>query len=90
MSFPYAPRRTTDSGQPVMEPLMWNTPLLEALVLLARATSGDFARACDVATEAFERERLFSGATQLNAEIVASAVGGLWGDEPQPAMPVVT
>jgi hypothetical protein len=49
-------------------------------VLLARATSGDFARACDVVTEAFERESLFNGATQLLAEIVESALAGLRGD----------
>ena len=81
MALPHAPRRTTDPEQPVMVPLDWNTPLLEGLVLLARATNGDFARACEVASEAFERESLFSGATQLNAEIVASALEGMRGDD---------
>ena len=80
MTLPHAPRRTKDPEQPVMHPLDWNTPLIESLVLLARATSGDFARACDVVTEAFERESLFNGATQLLAEIVESALAGLRGD----------
>jgi hypothetical protein len=84
MTLPHAPRRTKDPEQPVMHPLDWNTPLIESLVLLAKETSGDFARACDVATEAFEHESLFNGATQLLAEIVASALDGLRGDGTPP------
>jgi hypothetical protein len=84
MALPYAPCRTTDPGSPVMQPLDWNTPLVEGLVLLAKETSGDFARACDVAAEAFGRESLFSGATQLIAEIVASTLEGLMGDGTPP------
>jgi hypothetical protein len=74
MALPFAPCRTTGPEQGIMQPLDWNTLLIEALVLLARATKGDFAAACEVAREAFEKESLFSGATQLNAEIVASAL----------------
>jgi hypothetical protein len=84
MALPYAPCRTTDPGSPVMQPLDSNTPLVEGLVLLAGETSRDFARACDVAAEAFGRESLFSGATQLTAEIVASALEGLMGDGTPP------
>jgi hypothetical protein len=74
MALPFAPCRTTGPEQGIMQPLDWNTLLIEALVLLARATKGDFAAACEVAREAFEKESLFSGAMQLNAEIVAGAL----------------
>lgn len=80
MDLPYAPRRTTDPGSPVMQPLDWNTPLVEGLVLLARETNGNFEHAWHVATEAFECEYLFSGATQLNAEIVACALARMRDD----------
>jgi hypothetical protein len=80
MALPFAPCRTTGPEQGVMQPLDWNTLLVEALVLLARATRGDFVSACEVAREAFEKESLFSGATQLNAEIVASALERLRED----------
>lgn len=79
MDLPSAPRRTTDFGRPIMAPLDWNIPLLQALVQLAEVTKGDFVRACAAATEAYQHESLFNGATQLNAEIVAVAVGGLRG-----------
>ena len=85
MSLPFAPRRTTDPGQPIMQPLDWNAPLLDGLVLLARETKGDFARACEVAKDAYENDRLFSGSTQLTADIVASALGGLRGDGTPPS-----
>lgn len=74
MDLPFAPRRTTDPGHPVIKPLDWNNPLLEALVDLALLTPRQFERACTAAKEAFETESLFNGATQLTSEFVKVAI----------------
>lgn len=47
---------------------------------LAKATDGDFARGCVVAREAFEREDLSGGRTQLTHEAVVAATGRLNGN----------
>lgn len=68
MTFPYAPRRTV-----VLQPLDWNSALLEALAQLALVTKGDFAKGCDFARDALERSSI-KGTKQITAKILLSAI----------------
>lgn len=73
MTFPYAPRRTTEPGQPILEPLDWNSGLLEAVAQLALRTKGDFAKACKFAKDAFDRSSP-KGTKQLTAKVLLSSI----------------
>lgn len=82
MELPFVPRRTTEVNHPIVRPLDWNTPLLQALEQLACSTKRDFAWGCNAAKEAFESESFLNGATQLTSEIVNVAVKKIQGVTP--------
>lgn len=76
MTFPYAPRRATEPGQPIMQPLDWNSGLLEAVAQLTLTTRGDFAKACKFAKDAFDRSSP-KGTKQLTAKVLFGAISTL-------------
>lgn len=72
MRLPHVPRIVSKQDQPVINPLNWNTKLLEAVAMLADATKGNFSNACVFADSAFEEIGRPGGAKQLTAEILLS------------------
>jgi len=74
MRLPHAPRIASKQDRPIINPLDWNTKLLEAVARLADVTKGDFSRACVIANNAFEEVGRPGGAKQLTAEILMNAL----------------